>query len=102
VAAGQSELNQTVGQDWLRFAGWCFVLGAGASWGGTALFNKASARLPVALTGQLIVFETVFGVGYVFLASGSAPHVIEIVGFTLAILGIWFSIRVLTPERKDA
>jgi drug/metabolite transporter (DMT)-like permease len=100
VALGKSELELTDRHEWLGFGTWCLVLGAGASWGAAALFNKASARLPVALTGQLIVFETVFGVGYVFLESGRPPRLIEIAGFTLAILGIWLSIRVLHPTRS--
>ena len=100
VILGKSDLKLTNQQDWLGFGFWCFVLGAGASWGAAALFNKASARLPVALTGQLIVFETVFGVGYVFLTSGRAPRLIEIVGFAVAIVGIWLSIKVLHPARS--
>ena len=79
---------------WTAFLIWSAVLGAGASWGAAALFNMASARLPVALTGQLIVFETVFGAVYVFLAQGRPPSAFELAGFTLAILGIWLSIRV--------
>lgn len=77
------------------FVFWSLVLGLGSSWGAGALFNKASARLPVSLTGQLIVFETVFGVAYVFIADGRSPKPIEIFGFALAVAGIWLSIRVL-------
>lgn len=78
---------------WTAFLVWSVVLGVGASWGAAALFNVASACLPVALTGQLIVFETVFGAAYVFLAQGRPPSAFELAGFTLAILGIWLSIR---------
>ncbi|MBI2253437.1 MAG: DMT family transporter [Proteobacteria bacterium] len=74
---------------------WSTVLGLGASWVAAALFNLASTRLPVTLAGQLIVFETVFGVFYVFLAEGRIPSAIELGGFALSILGIWLSIRIL-------
>jgi drug/metabolite transporter (DMT)-like permease len=74
---------------------WSTVLGLGASWGAAALFNMASTRLPVTLAGQLIVFETIFGVFYVFLAEGRLPSAIELGGFALSILGIWLSIRAL-------
>lgn len=77
---------------------WSTVLGLGASWGAAMLFNIASTRLPVTLTGQLIVFETIFGVAYVFLAEGRPPAPIELVGFGLSILGIWLSIRVLQQQ----
>ncbi|MDY0874007.1 DMT family transporter [Dongia rigui] len=82
---------------------WSTVLGLGASWGAAALFNMASTRLPVTLAGQLIVFETIFGVLYVFLAEGRRPSVIELSGFALSILGIWLSIRVLqhTTETRS-
>jgi drug/metabolite transporter (DMT)-like permease len=77
---------------------WSTVLGLGASWGAAALFNLASTRLPVTLAGQLIVFETIFGVLYVFLAEGRIPRPIEFAGFALSILGIWLSIRVLQRQ----
>jgi drug/metabolite transporter (DMT)-like permease len=79
---------------------WSTALGLGASWGAAALFNAASTRLPVALTGQLIVFETIFGILYVFLAEGRPPTILELAGFALSIGGIWLSIRVL--QRKVA
>lgn len=92
---------------WTTSIIWSVILGAGASWGAAALFNVASARLPVALTGQLIVFDTVFGAVYVFLAQGRPPSALELAGFALAILGIWLSIRAFharspssTGERK--
>jgi drug/metabolite transporter (DMT)-like permease len=87
------------GDVWL-VAFWSTILGLGASWGAAMLFNVASTRLPVALTGQLIVFETIFGVAYVFLADGRPPAPIELAGFALSILGIWLSIRVLQPAEK--
>lgn len=81
--------------DVVLVAFWSTVLGLGASWGAAVLFNAASTKLPVALTGQLIVFETIFGVAYVFLAEGRPPAPIELVGFGLSIVGIWLSIRIL-------
>lgn len=82
----------------LAVAFWSTVLGIGASWGAAALFNMASTRLPVTLAGQLIVFETIFGVFYVFLAEGRIPTGFELAGFALSILGIWLSIRVLQRQ----
>jgi len=94
--AGSSAFPRLLGSGrWAGFAFWSLVLGLGSSWGAAALFNKASACLPVSLTGQLIVFETVFGVAYVFVAEGRSPKLIEIFGFALAITGIWLSIRVV-------
>lgn len=88
-----STMRLTAADQWATFIVWSVILGAGASWGAAALFNVASARLPVALAGQLIVFETVFGAVYVFLAQGRLPSALELTGFVLAIFGIWLSIR---------
>jgi drug/metabolite transporter (DMT)-like permease len=77
---------------------WSIVLGGGATWLGTILFNLASRLLKVSLLGQLIIFEAIFGIFYVFLAGGALPNVTELVGVALALLGIWWSIRRLQRE----
>jgi len=86
--------------DWLWLAFWSTVLGLGASWGAAMLFNAAAKNLPVTLTGQLIVFETIFGAFYVFLAEGSPPRLMELAGFALSVLGIWISIRALQRHQR--
>jgi drug/metabolite transporter (DMT)-like permease len=77
---------------------WSVVLGAGSTWLAYLLFNIAARLLKVSLLGQLIIFEAVFGVAYVFLASGKLPNLLELAGLAVALVGIWWSIRRLQAE----
>jgi drug/metabolite transporter (DMT)-like permease len=72
------------------------VLGVGASWYATVLFNSASKSLPMALVGQLIVFETIFGVGYVYAFGYTPITASTLIGFAVATAGIGWSTYALT------
>ncbi|MEV7008436.1 DMT family transporter [Streptosporangium sp. NPDC051022] len=69
------------------------VLGVLVSWGGTLLWNRASHQLPVSVSGQLIVFETISGLSYVFLAERRLPPPVEVVGIAVVIVGVLIGIR---------
>ncbi|MFT9637510.1 DMT family transporter [Alcaligenes phenolicus] len=94
IAEHSMQTLASEGQIW-SFALSSLVLGVGASWGAAVLFNRAAAKLPPVLSGQLIIFETIFGGLYVFLSEGRKPELIETVGFAVAIFGILMSIRAL-------
>jgi drug/metabolite transporter (DMT)-like permease len=64
-----------------------------ASWLGTLLWNVASKNTPTALTGQLIVFETLAALGYAYLVYARAPSVLEAAGIALLILGVIVGVR---------
>jgi drug/metabolite transporter (DMT)-like permease len=68
-------------------------LGVVVSWGGTLLWNGASARLPTSLAGQLIVSETLAGLLYVFVADGRVPSIFEVAGILLVVSGVLIGIR---------
>ncbi|MEO5732299.1 MAG: DMT family transporter [Rubrivivax sp.] len=55
------------------YIGLMLAMGLFASWLGTLCWNEASQRLPPALSGQLIVFETLAALGYAFLLRGAWP-----------------------------
>lgn len=74
------------------------AMGLLASWLGTWLWNRAAARLPTALSGQLIVFETVFALGYVFALRGQAPDIITLYGIALLLVGVLAGVRAV-PSR---
>ena len=80
---------------------WSLVLGGGSTWLGTVIFNLAARRLSVSLAGQLIIFEAVFGLSYVFILSGRLPQSVEVSGLAIALLAVWWSIRRLQGERSD-
>ena len=77
---------------------WSIVLGVGSTWVGTILFNIASKKLKTSILGQLIIFESVFGIFYIFLFSNILPSLWEFVGISIALTGVWLSIRVFQKE----
>jgi drug/metabolite transporter (DMT)-like permease len=70
------------------------LLGLLASWLGTLAWNEASQRLPTALAGQLIVFETLAALGYAYLLRGSWPSWIALAGIALLIAGVAWALKV--------
>lgn len=62
------------------------------------MWNKASTLLPVSLAGQLMIFETIFGVIYVFILNWQAPSFLETFGIILLLGAVIHGIRVLTPH----
>jgi drug/metabolite transporter (DMT)-like permease len=76
------------------------VIGFGASWLGTLLWNIASKNTPTALTGQLIVFETLSALGYAYIVYARAPSALEIAGIVLLVLGVIVGVRALSQQAK--
>ena len=71
------------------------LIGFSASWLGTLLWNVASKNTPTALTGQLIVFETLAALGYAYLVYQRAPSGFEMAGIALLVLGVIAGVRAL-------
>lgn len=74
---------------------WLLNLGlaVGASWVGTGLWNAASKRLPLTLSGQLIVFETLFALLYGFVYDARLPRPLEAAAIGLLLAGVTWSVR---------
>lgn len=62
------------------------VLGLVCSWLGSYFWNIGSRALPISLAGQLTIFETIFGLIFVYLLEQRLPNMIEFMGI-LTILG---------------
>ena len=77
-----------------RFLLLMFAIGLLASWLGTLCWNEASQRLPTALTGQLIVFETLSALAYAFVIRGRAPAAMTLAGIGLLVAGVGWALRV--------
>jgi drug/metabolite transporter (DMT)-like permease len=73
------------------------AIGLFASWLGTLCWNQASQRLPTALVGQLIVFETLAALAYAFMLRGQMPRPLTLIGICLLIGGVLWAARV-KPE----
>lgn len=95
-----SELSQLNAGQWGKFLLVSFVLGFGSSWLATIFWNQACQRLPLALAGQLIIFETIFGLIYAFLHRQEWPTSTFIIGSVLGIGGILWSLQLIFKNRR--
>lgn len=78
----------------------CVGLGIVCSWVGIALWNQMSLRLPRALGGQMIIFETIFAVIYAHIWRESWPSLLMTVGMTFLLVGIALAMRVFRRARE--
>ncbi len=80
----------------------CILLGTVCSWVGILFWNLMSQRLPPALGGQMIIFETVFAVIYAHIWRESLPSTLMVVGIGLLLLGIALAMRVFQEAKRHA
>jgi drug/metabolite transporter (DMT)-like permease len=73
---------------WVGFAGIVIAVAVLCSVVGNALWNHASRLLPLALTGQMIVFETLFALLYGFLWEARWPTLFEALAMALLVAGV--------------
>lgn len=103
VLMHQSGASDAPARDWGMFWICNLLLALGASVIGNQLWNVASRRLPVTLTGQLILFETVSAMLYGFAWRAQAPRLLEIVAIVLLVAGVTWSVRLHAERpRQDA
>jgi len=80
-------------RDWTLF--WLLNAGIalGASTIGNRLWNVATRRVPVTLSGQLILFETLFALLYGFIDAQRLPRMLELCAVLLLVGGVAWSAR---------
>lgn len=79
-------------RDWLRFWSLIALVATAASVIGNQLWNIASRRVPVTLSGQLLLFEVLFGLLYGFLYQQQMPRPLEWMAILLLITGVMWSV----------
>jgi drug/metabolite transporter (DMT)-like permease len=79
------------------FVAMMVTIGLCASWLGTLCWNAASQRLPTALAGQLIVFETLAALSYAYALRGHWPPPLTLLGLALLVAGVVWAVRI-KPE----
>lgn len=88
--------------DSISFLIGCAILGLLCSWVGAFLWNKASIYLPVSLAGQLMIFETIFGVLFVYMLDWQFPPLMECAGILLLLGAVVYGIRTMSPQPSHA
>ena len=73
------------------FLGGCLVMGFLCSWLAYDFWNIGTQALPIYLTGQLSIFETIFGILFFYLLKGSLPTFLESFGMITTLSGVCFS-----------
>ncbi|HEY4201994.1 MAG TPA: DMT family transporter [Devosiaceae bacterium] len=81
------------GSDWLHFWSINAGLAIGASVIGNALWNVASRVLPLTLSGQMILFETLFALLYGFVWEQRLPRPLEFAAIAALVIGVSWSAR---------
>lgn len=82
---------------WGLFWGVSLAVALGASVIGNGLWNAASKLLPLSLSGQLIMFETLFALLYGFLHEGRWPRPLESAAVALMLVGVLWSVSLHRP-----
>lgn len=71
----------------------CAILGIATTWLAAVLWNKASTKLPVSLLGQLAIFETLFGLLFVYTIDQRLPTPTEYLGISLLLGAVAYGIH---------
>jgi drug/metabolite transporter (DMT)-like permease len=69
------------------------ILGMVCSWVGSFLWNRATLHLPVSFAGQITIFETIFGLVFIYALERKFPPIFEWAGIILFLIAIFYSIR---------
>ena len=78
----------TLSDELLLFLAGSLILGLMCSWLGSYLWNRVSLYLPLSFAGQLTIFETIFGLTFVFCIEQRLPAAMEITGIMVMLIGI--------------
>lgn len=88
------------GSSLTQFLLWSSILGVCCSWVGAFFWNQASFRLPVSLAGQLTIFETIFGLTFVYMYEKRFPSPLESLGVMLLLTAVFYGITAAKPEKE--
>ena len=98
----KGDMQNILGPEPINFVGWSLFAGVMCSFVATALWNAMSQRVPTALVGQMLVFETIFSVVWAYVYKWSWPPVSLIVGMGCLVAGVVYALRLFSAlETQD-
>ena len=68
------------------------------SWFGNRMWNASTRRLPLTLSGQLIVFETLFALLYGFICLQHLPNLLQASAALMLLAGVLWAVRRHLPQ----
>jgi len=80
--------TQVESSRWMALLWVCLFLALCGSWLANGLWNACSRRMATSLSGQMIVFETLFACVYGFLFSQRVPGLMEVISIVLLVVGV--------------
>jgi drug/metabolite transporter (DMT)-like permease len=78
----------------LKFLAGIFVLGVVVSWFSTQIWNKVSRRLPITVSGQLLVVQSLAAILYGSWLDRQVPHPVELLCVALVVMGVVWGVKV--------
>ncbi|WP_308512905.1 DMT family transporter [uncultured Turicimonas sp.] len=98
----KGDMPQFLGPQPVDFVGWSLFAGVMCSFVATALWNAMSQRVPTALVGQMLVFETIFSVVWAHVYEWKLPPVSLVVGMACLVGGVVYALKLFSAlEEKD-
>jgi len=85
-------------QRWMLFWGLSLSSAVLGSWFGNRMWNASTRRLPLTLSGQLIVFETLFALLYGFICLQHLPSLLQSSAALLLLAGVLWAVRRHLPQ----
>lgn len=77
------------------------ILGVISTWFAFFFWNSGSKRLPISIAGQLMVFEVIFGLTFIYLLEKRVPIFIEILGIIFMLTGVLIGCRKLVKLKLE-
>ena len=97
----KADMTNLLGPKPADFVTWMLVAGVFCSFVATALWNAMSQRVPTALVGQMLVFETIFSVVWGHLYEWKFPASTMVIGMTLLVAGVCYALALFSRLEAD-
>lgn len=81
---------------WGSFLAVSILLGVVASWTALVCWNRVTQLLPASIAGQLLVFETIAGLGYAYAWKGALPPLMVVAGSAALVAGVTLGVRAVS------